>query len=210
MEGLVRSLTVGSRCSAQRFRSSRRSRWDTGVPPTLPNGHSTTTPWPKTRVELTRQLGLDGSFVVGYSDGGITGLDIALHHPERVIKLAITGTNARTDGYTSDNLDWIRTFYPSGMDAPDTYRRLSPDGPEHWPPFLERMRPMWATEPSFTNEQLGRIAAPTLIIIGDADIVTPECAVEMFRAISNSQLNIIPNAGHGTMPHDTVLTFLTA
>jgi pimeloyl-ACP methyl ester carboxylesterase len=44
---------------------------------------------------------------------------------------------------------------------------------------------MWATEPSFTNEQLGRIAAPTLIIIGDADIVTPEHAVEMFRAISN-------------------------
>jgi pimeloyl-ACP methyl ester carboxylesterase len=73
-------------------------------------------------VELTRQLGLDRSFVVGYSDGGIIGLDIALHHPERVIKLAITGTNARTDGYTSENLDWIRTFDPNGMDAPDTYR----------------------------------------------------------------------------------------
>jgi pimeloyl-ACP methyl ester carboxylesterase len=161
-------------------------------------------------VELTRQLGLDASFVVGYSDGGIIGLDIALHHPERVTKLAITGTNARTDGYTSENLDWIRTFDPNGLDAPDTYRRLSPDGPEHWPTFLERMRPMWATEPSFTNEQLGRIAAPTLIIIGDTDIVTPEHAVEMFRSIPNSQLNIIPNAGHGTMPHDTVLTFLTA
>ena len=47
-----------------------------------------------------------------------------------------------------------------------------------------------------------------LIIVGDGDIVTPEHAVEMFRTIPGAQLCVVPNAGHGTMPKETVLTFL--
>jgi pimeloyl-ACP methyl ester carboxylesterase len=67
---------------------------------------------------------------------------------------------------------------------------------------------MWAAEPSYTREQLQSIEAPTLIIIGDSDIVTPEHAVEMFRSIPSAQLHVVPGAGHGVMPHDTILTFL--
>jgi pimeloyl-ACP methyl ester carboxylesterase len=67
---------------------------------------------------------------------------------------------------------------------------------------------MWGTEPSFTSEELASIEAPTLLIIGDGDIVTPEHAVEMFRTIPAAQLCVVPNAGHGTMPKETVLTFL--
>ena len=67
---------------------------------------------------------------------------------------------------------------------------------------------MWAAEPSFTNEELERMEAPTLLIIGDRDIVTPEHAVEMFRTIPGAQLCVVPNAGHGAMPKETVLTFL--
>jgi pimeloyl-ACP methyl ester carboxylesterase len=69
---------------------------------------------------------------------------------------------------------------------------------------------MWAAEPSFTNEELESIEAPTLLIIGDRDIVTPEHAVEMFRAIPAAQLCVVPNAGHGVMPHETILGFLQA
>jgi hypothetical protein len=69
-------------------------------------------------------------------------------------------------------------------------------------------RPMWSAEPSFTNEALETIVAPTLLIIGDRGIVTPEHAVEMFRAIPGAQLSVIPNAGHGVMPAETVLAFL--
>ena len=54
-------------------------------------------------VELMRQLGIESAAVVGYSDGGIIGLDMAIHHPERVTKLAVTGANARFDGYTAEN-----------------------------------------------------------------------------------------------------------
>lgn len=70
------------------------------------------------------------------------------------------------------------------------------------------MKAMWATEPDFTDEELRTIQAPTLVIIGDRDIVTPEHAVELFRAIPGAQLCVVPNSGHGVMPAQTVLAFL--
>ena len=63
-------------------------------------------------VELMRQLEIESAVVVGYSDGGIIGLDMAINHPERVTKLAVTGANARTDGYTEENQELVRTFNP--------------------------------------------------------------------------------------------------
>ena len=67
---------------------------------------------------------------------------------------------------------------------------------------------MWMTEPSFTREQMESIEAPTLIIVGDGDIVTPEHAIEMFRTFPAAQLCVVPHAGHGVLPKETVLTFL--
>jgi pimeloyl-ACP methyl ester carboxylesterase len=159
-------------------------------------------------VELMRRLGIESALVVGYSDGGIIGLDMAIHHPERVTKLALTGANARLDGYTTEYQNWVHDLDPGSHPVSDDYRRLSPDGAEHWPVFLRRLKIMWASEPSYTDEGLQRIEAPTLLIIGDCDIVTPEHAVEMFRTIPNAQLCVVPNASHGVMPAETILTFL--
>jgi len=159
-------------------------------------------------VELMRQLEIESAAVVGYSDGGIIALDMAAHHPERVTRLAVTGTNARFDGYTAENQELARSFDPDEEPVSDTYARLSPDGADHWPIVLGRLQPMWSAEPDFADEELQGIAAPTLLVIGDADIVTPEHAVEMFRTISRAQLCVVPNAGHGVMPKDAVLTFL--
>ncbi len=159
-------------------------------------------------VELMRQLGIESAAIVGYSDGGIIGLDMAIHHPERVTKLAVTGANCRTDGYTAENLEWVRSFDPNTEPVSDAYGRLSPDGADHWPILLGRLKPMWMVEPSFTREQLQSIETPTLIIVGDEDIVTPEHAVEMFRTIPAAQLCVVPHSGHGVMPKETTLTFL--
>ena len=159
-------------------------------------------------VELMLQLGIERAVVVGYSDGGIIGIDMAIHHPERVTKLAVTGANSKVDGYTAENLEWARTFKPADLPVSDAYARLSPDGPDHWPIVLGRLQRMWPVEPSFTREEMQSIKAPTLIIIGDGDIVTPEHAVEMFRTIPNAQLCVVPHAGHGVMPKEAILAFL--
>lgn len=159
-------------------------------------------------VELMRQMEFESACIVGYSDGGIIGLDMAVHHPERVSKLAVTGANSRTDGYTAENQELVRTFKPDDLPVSETYRRLSPDGVDHWPIFIGRLHRMWAVEPNFTREEIESIRAPTLIIVGDDDIVTPEHAVEMFRTIPRAQLCVVPHAGHGVMPYETILTFL--
>lgn len=159
-------------------------------------------------VELMRQLGIESAVVVGYSDGGIIGLDMAIHHPERVTKLAVTGANSRTDGYTAETLERARTFSPDDLPVSETYGRLSPDGADHWPIVLGRLHRMWTMEPNFTREEMQSIKVPTLIIVGDDDIVTPEHAVEMFRTIPGAQLCVVPHAGHGVMPNETILTFL--
>lgn len=160
-------------------------------------------------VELMRHLEIESACVVGYSDGGIIGLDIAIHHPERVTKLAITGANTRTDGYTAENQELMRTFNPRELPMSEAYGRLSPDGADHWPVFIGRLHQMWAAEPAFTRGEMQSIKAPTLIVVGDEDIVTPEHAVEMFRTISGAQLCVVPHAGHGVMPKETILTFLS-
>ncbi len=159
-------------------------------------------------VELMRQLGIESASIVGFSDGGIIGLDMAIHHPECVTKLAVTGAQTRNDGYTAENLEWIRTVNPDALPVSDAYARLSPDGVDHWPNVLGRLQRMWAMEPGFSREEVQSIKAPTLIIVGDGDIVTPEHAVEMFRTIPDAQLCVVPHAGHGVMPKETVLTFL--
>ena len=161
-------------------------------------------------IDLMRHLEIGRAVVVGYSDGGIIGLDMAVHHPERVGKLAVTGANSRFDGYTAANQEYVRSFDPAHEPVDDGYARLSPDGAGHWPVFLARLKAMWTAEPALTDEELRRIDVPTLLVIGDRDIVTPEHAVEMWRAIPGSQLCVVPNAEHGVMPRETVLAFLRA
>ena len=133
---------------------------------------------------------------------------MAIHHPERVTKLAVTGANSRTDGYTAENQEMMRTFKPDDLPVSEAYGRLSPDGADHWPIFIGRLHRMWAVEPAFTRDEMQSIKAPTLIIVGDEDIVTPEHAVEMFRTIPGAQLCVVPHSGHGVMPKETILTFL--
>ena len=58
-------------------------------------------------VELLRQLKVDSVCVFGFSDGGMVGLDMAMHHPDLVTKLAVTGANFRLDAYAGNVLDWL-------------------------------------------------------------------------------------------------------
>ena len=159
-------------------------------------------------VELMRQLEIDSAFVVGASMGGVIGFDMAIHHPDRVTKLAVTGANFRRDGVPAQTLEWAKTIKAEDWPRPliEAYERLLPDGLSHWPVFFERC--VKAEVKDYTPEQMASIKAPTLIIVGDQDMVTPEHAVATFRAIPGSQLCVVPHSRHGALPMETVLTFL--
>ncbi len=144
-------------------------------------------------VELLRQLDIKEVYVLGWSDGGILGFDLAINHPSLVKKLAVSGASFSPNDP------------PGPLDAPDTipsfirepYERLSPDGASHWPVLLRRLRTMWLTQPNISPDQFLKIRAPTLVIAGDQDFYTPEYTVRMWRAIPHAQLWIAPNSTHG-------------
>jgi pimeloyl-ACP methyl ester carboxylesterase len=162
-------------------------------------------------VALLRHLGISSAFVLGFSDGGMLGLDMAIHHPDLVSKLVVTGSNFSTNAYSGDSWAWLMTVEPH--DWPEAirerYAQVSPDGETHWPVVLERLRRMWTVEPNFTPQQLASIKAPTLVIAGDRDLIEIEHTVALFKAVPNSQLCVLPHEGHGALPEETIMAFLT-
>src|SRR5206468_5311359 len=110
--------------------------------------------------------------VMGWSDGGIIGLDLAIHHPERIDHLVTLGANYSPDGLKADELTWLSTANAEsfGDGSKTAYQRQSPD-PGHWETAMNKIIAMWRTQPRFTLEQLHAIRARTLVVAGDRDLV---------------------------------------
>jgi pimeloyl-ACP methyl ester carboxylesterase len=161
--------------------------------------------------ELLVHLGIESTLIYGFSDGGVLGLDLAINHPERVQRLAVSGTNFHVDGLGSSLREWLQKA--TGETWPEhlreSYERLSPE-PGHWDDVIERIKLMWVSQPAYTTDSLGHIATPTLIVSGDHDVVTLEHTVALFRALPHAQLCVVPNEGHGVLPEEAVVSFLTA
>ena len=72
--------------------------------------------------------------------------------------------------------------------------------PGYWRELLNQMRPMWQAEPAYTPEQIAQISAPTLLIAGESDnFGHVDQQVIMRRAMPNSELGILPAAGHAVL-----------
>ncbi len=147
-------------------------------------------------VELLRQLKIARVYVLGHSDGAIVGLDLAIHHPDLVVKLASAGANIDPSAAPKPG-QHVGTAADIPAFIREPYERISPDGPTHWPILFARVQKMWQTQPNFTDEELKGIAAPTLIIAGDRDFKPPEYNVAMWRKIPGAELWIAANSTHG-------------
>lgn len=131
---------------------------------------------------LMDHLGIGRAAIVGWSDGGIIGLDIAIHHPERLTRLYAYGANYNVAGLADGVLS------PPSEDAEALERAVV-----H----------MWMTEPDFTPEELGRIRVPTLIADGENDtVIRREHTEELARLIPGAKLEILPEVGHAGLWED--------
>jgi pimeloyl-ACP methyl ester carboxylesterase len=142
-------------------------------------------------------MNLDSAHLVGFSDGGIIGLMMAIDHPERVRSLVSISANLDPSGFAED--DDIPSAQSMGYDDYDdeeAYVRLSPDGAEHRDVLIAKLTEMWLAEPRIDAAELKRITAPTLIVAGDGDSIATTHTVLIAESISKAQLCIIPNAGH--------------
>ena len=139
--------------------------------------------------------------LVGWSDGGIVCLLVAVARPDLVRKLVAISANAKPAAIAT-----VPAFTEMGETPPDDpsmemFRSLhaasSPDGPEHWPVFLEKYFAMVASdEPDIGPEELARIEVPTLIVSGDDDVVTLEHTIDLYRTIPRSELAVVPGTSH--------------
>lgn len=133
--------------------------------------------------------------LVGWSDGGIVGLDIAMRDPQRLHRLVVYGANSDPAG-TFDDAEQKPVFAAYLTRASDEYRRLSPT-PGEFAAFLAQVEQMWAAEPHYTDAELSRIRTPTLVFDGaHEEAVRPEHAAYLTRTIPGAKLAILPDASH--------------
>lgn len=151
-------------------------------------------------IALMDFLKIGKASIVGWSDGAILGLDIAIHHPERLTNLFAFAANSDLSGTMDVSKSPVFNAYIAR--AEKEYERLSPT-PAQFHAFLEQIAKMWATQPNFTADQLQGINVRTWIVDGDHDEgIKRENTEYMARMIPNSGLLLQPGVSHFSFLQD--------
>jgi pimeloyl-ACP methyl ester carboxylesterase len=139
---------------------------------------------------LLDQLHLKQCYVIGWSDGGINGLLMAIRHPDKVKKLAITGANLLPDTSAVDPF-----VYKYAVDENEKLKKekVTPQTKNSL-----KLVHLLSYEPHISVAQLNKITCPTLVIGGDHDVILPKHTMLIAESIPNSYLWLIPNSGHST------------
>lgn len=147
--------------------------------------------------EIIDKLKLDSLYVVGWSDGAITGLILAKSRPDKVKKLIISGANYKIEGFKNIEeaknwtaINWIEKHWPHWIKY---YQKLST---KEWKRYVNETKQMWFQDQYFPKTDLEAIKIPTLVVYGDNDMYTLEHGIEIHDAIKNSQFCVIPNCSH--------------
>lgn len=140
-------------------------------------------------------LGIDRAAVVGWSDGGNIGLDMAIHNPHRLTKVFALGANYRTDGVRPSAFsDALIGAYVGHAAA--QYARISPT-PDAWESFSGKVFAMWGGQPAYTDEQLKSIGVPFVIAAGVYEEAIDEAHTKrMAELIPGSRLLLLGNSSH--------------
>ncbi len=139
--------------------------------------------------------------LVGWSDGAIIGLDIAMNHPERLGRLFAQGANVTVDGVRLSVL-YNPVFATFFQRAEADYRRLSPT-PDGFAALVKRMGRMWESEPDWSDDMLRKITVPTAIVLGDHDEAIKRPHTDHIAAvIPGAREIILKDVGHFAMLQD--------
>ncbi|MGO9425691.1 MAG: alpha/beta fold hydrolase [Steroidobacteraceae bacterium] len=134
-----------------------------------------------TLLELLKLKHVD---IVGFSDGGILALMLAVRHPELVGRLVISGVNIAPEGLNPENLEELRALQ---IPKPKT--------------IDEKLAHLWLTSPTEAELNLSllvKITQPVLLISGDRDAITLEHTLQIFHALPHAELCVLPGTDHAT------------
>ncbi len=138
-------------------------------------------------VEVLDRLGVPEVHVVGFSDGGITALNLGMHHRARVLSLSAIGANLSPDDILPEMYEEMRVQY-EGMPAPTA--------DEDFEDIERRLLRLMLEQPHIDPAELESIVAPALIMAGENDLIAPEATHLIADRIPSSELAIIEGASH--------------
>jgi pimeloyl-ACP methyl ester carboxylesterase len=162
-----------------------------------------------------RHLGIAKADIFGYSMGASVALHLAIRHPDVVRKLVLASVTYNLSGVHPGLMEGLADMIPEmtfGSPWHEEYTRIAPN-PENFATLFAKKTQMDRNIKDVQAEVIQSIKAPTLLIIGDSDLVRPEHAVEMFRLLGggifgdtpaglpNSQLAVLPGTSHVTLVH---------
>ena len=151
-------------------------------------------------VALMDYLKIDKAALIGWSDGAIIGLDIAMHHPERLTKLFAFAANS--DPSAVKDVEHDPVFSAFIARARGEYEKLSPT-PKEYDAFLKQITKMWDSEPHWTAADLAAIKVPTWIVDADHDeAIKRDNTLFMADNIPGSGLLIQPEVSHFSFLQD--------
>jgi pimeloyl-ACP methyl ester carboxylesterase len=146
---------------------------------------------------------------LGHSLGGMVATGMSIRHPDLVRNVVTLGTPYRLEGFRPDLVELQRNtaatpspelskLLPTEADFAAwraSFERVAPD-PKAFDAILARLNAMLAIWPGWTDDELGKIGAPTLIAIGDNDYVQIDHAAEVARLVPNARLAVLPGTTH--------------
>ena len=146
------------------------------------------------------QLGVKQAAIVGWSDGAIIGLSLAMHHPDRVARLFAFAANSDPSGVKDvDKSPVFQQFIARGEKE---YEALSAT-PKEYKTFVEEISAMWAKQPNWTEDDLAKITVPTWIVDADHDeAIERTNTLLMAAAIPKAGLLLQPEVSHFSMLQD--------
>jgi pimeloyl-ACP methyl ester carboxylesterase len=132
--------------------------------------------------------------LVGWSDGAVVGLLVALRRPDLVGRLVLIGQYYNSSGRATGGI--VDQLLAAGDDAMNFLRAeydvVSPDGPDHFPVVYAKLLELVQTEPELELAELAAVTAPTLVLQGDRDEVTVEHSLAVVAAMPDARLAVLP------------------
>jgi len=140
-------------------------------------------------------LGLPAASIVGWSDGSIIGLTMAMQHPERVLRVFAFGTVMHLDGLTPLDMDdpvLSRMFQRVKVD----HARFSPEA-ERFDEIAQAVDQMTGSQPTYSDAELAAIRVPVAVVAGERDeFIAREHTEHLRRVIPDARQIILPETSH--------------
>jgi pimeloyl-ACP methyl ester carboxylesterase len=132
--------------------------------------------------------------LVGHSDGAFIAMLVAIQRPELVKRLVMISGGFNKSGEAAPDAEWNLDQLAEFVGP--AYGEVSPDGIDHFKVVAAKIGEMAAVEPNLHPSELAKVIHRSLVMFSDDDLVTPQHMIDMYAALPNAELAIVPGTSH--------------